>query len=274
MIFQCRGRTIDLSQPKVMGIINLTPDSFYDGGRHLDDYLSLAERMLCEGAVILDVGGMSTRPGAKIITAEEEVARIEEPLRRLIERFPEAIFSVDTLHAATARLALQTGAHIINDITAGTYDKDMFSTVASFGAAMCLMHIQGTPETMQHNPLYKDVVEEVYSFLEERIVLAKKTGVTSVIADVGFGFGKTLEHNYLLLQSLHRFKKLQVPLLCGVSRKSMVTKLLHTTPDKALNGTTALHTICLLQGADILRVHDVQEAVECIKITEAYRSRK
>lgn len=270
MLLQCREKTLDLTQPKVMGILNLTPDSFFDGGKHNVTYLQQVEKMLQEGAAIIDIGGMSSRPGAAIIPPEEEIERIAVPLENILLHFPKAIISVDTVHAATADIVLQCGAHIVNDISGGTYDKQMFAVVAKHKAAMCLMHMKGAPDTMQIAPEYEYVTNEVFAFLEQQITIALSFGISQLIADVGFGFGKTVEQNYMLLRTLHHFKKLNVPLLCGVSRKSMINKVLNVQAKEALNGTTALHMLCLINGANLLRVHDVKEAVECIEIFNAY----
>lgn len=270
MLLNLRGRLVSFNSPVVMGIVNLTPDSFYDGGQFnsTDKALLQCEQMLNEGATILDIGGMSSRPGAQIISAEEETARILPLLQQLVLRFPEAIVSVDTLHAFTAQQALETGVHIINDISAGTYDANMLSTVAQYQAVYVAMHMQGTPASMQHQPVYNEVCTEVVQFLAERKNACRLAGIKDVIADPGFGFGKTLQHNYTLLNQLERFKMLNMPLLVGLSRKSMVTKLLGISAAEALNGTTALHTIALLKGANILRVHDVKEALQTIKIVQ------
>lgn len=272
MLLQCRNKTLDLSQPGVMGILNLTPDSFFDGGKHTASYLHQVEKMLLEGASIIDIGGMSSRPGAAIITAEEEIERIATPLNEILHNHPQVVISIDTIHAATADFALKKGAHIINDISAGTYDKHMFATVGKHGAAMCLMHMKGTPETMQTDTKYASVVYEVLLFLDRQISVASSFGISHLIADVGFGFAKSVEQNYELLRQLAEFKKLNVPLLCGVSRKSMIKKVLNIQAKEALNGTTALHMLCLMNGANFLRVHDVKEAVECIQIFNAYKS--
>lgn len=272
MLLQCRDKTLDLSQPKVMGILNLTPDSFFDGGNHSTSYLQHVEKMLIYGASIVDIGGMSSRPGATIITAENEIERIAAPLTEILQKYPQVIISVDTIHAATADFALKKGAHIINDISAGTYDKQMFAIVAKHNATMCLMHMKGTPETMQTNTQYKSVTQDVFQFLDRQITVASSFGVSHLIADVGFGFGKSVEQNYELLRHLPQFKKLNLPLLCGVSRKSMINKLLNIQARDALNGTTAVHMLCLANGANLLRVHDVKEAVECIKVFNAYLS--
>lgn len=262
------GRTLDLSGPVVMGILNVTPDSFFDGGKYErpEDALSQAEKMMRQGATIIDLGAVSTRPGAVAPSEAEEWERLEPVLKLLREKLPNAILSVDTWRAAIAEKAVKTGAHIINDISGGTMDAAMFATIGKFGVPYILMHIQGTPETMQQDPHYDDVVKEVKLFFEERLTQLKNAGASQIILDPGFGFGKTVEHNYQLLSSLDVFVKMGHPVLAGLSRKSMTTKLLGIGKTEALNATTALNTIALQKGAKILRVHDVREAVECIRI--------
>jgi dihydropteroate synthase len=268
-------RVLDLSKPKIMGIINLTPDSFYDAGNALKnkEYMKLAEKMIEEGADIIDIGAVSTRPGAATIDEEEELKRLEEPLKDIIRNFPETFLSVDTWRSGIARKAIEAGAHLINDISGGTFDENMFHLIAEFKVPYVLMHIQGTPQTMQICPVYNDVVRELYLFFETRLKLLKDLDVmNNIILDPGFGFGKTIEHNYRLLHGLKTFSGLGFPLLAGVSRKSMITKVLKESPKHALNGTTVIHTIALLNGANILRVHDVKEAKETIRLFLEYRN--
>lgn len=262
------GRTLDLSGPVVMGILNVTPDSFFDGGKYErpEDALAQAEKMMRQGATIIDLGAVSTRPGAVAPSEAEEWERLEPVLKLLREKLPNAILSVDTWRAAIAEKAVKTGAHIINDISGGTMDAAMFATIGKPGVPYILMHIQGTPETMQQDPHYDDVVKEVKQFFEERLTQLKNAGASQIILDPGFGFGKTVAHNYQLLSSLDVFVKMGHPVLAGLSRKSMTTKLLGIGKTEALNATTALNTIALQKGAKILRVHDVREAVECIRI--------
>ncbi|MFK7806733.1 MAG: dihydropteroate synthase [Saprospiraceae bacterium] len=264
----CRGRLLDLSQPVVMAILNLTPDSFYDGGVYQSDnqVLSQVERFLSEGATIIDVGGMSSRPGAEIISSEEELQRVIPSIEQIIKRFPEAILSIDTLSSKVAKAAVESGARIVNDISAGRHDEDMIPLVGQLKTPYVAMHMQHTPKTMQEAPIYDDVCETVMRFLIERIDLCRKAGILDVIIDLGFGFGKTVEHNYELLRNMEAFKILEVPILAGLSRKSMICKPLKVNPKDALNGTTALHMVALQQGARILRVHDVREAMEVIKL--------
>ncbi|MEM1328649.1 MAG: dihydropteroate synthase [Bacteroidota bacterium] len=264
----CKGRLLSLEQPIVMGILNVTPDSFYDGGRlgNIEAVLRQAEQMLAEGASILDLGGMSSRPGAEVISVEEELQRVIVPIEAIQQRFPNAIISIDTVHARVAREAVAVGASLVNDISAGRLDEAMYTTVADLQVPYILMHMQGRPETMQDAPTYDDPVEEVLDFFIQEVGKLKALGVKDIVLDPGFGFGKRLEHNYLLLKKMHVFQILECPVLAGISRKSMIYKYLDLTPETALNGTTALHMIALQQGTSILRVHDVAAAVECIKL--------
>lgn len=263
----CKGRLLDLSQPVVMGILNLTPDSFYDGGRlgGLDALLRRAEQMVAEGVAIFDVGGASTRPGAAEVEEQEELARVLKPIEALAARFPEVPISIDTWRARVAREAVASGASIVNDVSAGKMDIGMYEAVAYLGVPYILMHMRGQPKTMQQQPDYGDVVTEVLDFLIREVGRLRALGIKDIVLDPGFGFGKTLEHNFTLLQNLHVFEAVTgLPLLAGVSRKSMICKALGVKPADALNGTTALHMVALQQGARILRVHDVKEAMEVI----------
>ena len=273
MTINCRGKLIDLSSPKVMGILNITPDSFHDGGQFVNsaEALKHAEKMLAEGATFIDIGGMSSRPGAELITSSEELNRVLPAVQSIVKHLPEAIISVDTLRAEVAKAVLEVGAHIINDISAGRYDAQMIDTVAQHKAPFIIMHMQGLPADMQKDPHYTDVVSEVYDFFAERLKACHKAGIIDTILDPGYGFGKTVEHNYTLLRNQSFFANLNQPILAGLSRKSMICKVLHVNPDKALNGTTATNMLALLNGAQILRVHDVQEAIECVTIGEVYR---
>jgi len=266
----CAGRLLNLDKPVIMGIINVTPDSFYAGSRfmELDDILRQAEVMLTDGAQILDVGGMSSRPGATIITAEEEVQRIAPVVEALVKHFPNAIVSVDTIYGYTARVSQGLGAGIINDVSAGRLDATMYPTVAELGLPYILMHMQGQSGTMQANPEYLDVVTEVLDFFIAEVGKLRALDVKDIVLDPGFGFGKTIAHNYQLLNSLHIFQILDAPVLAGLSRKSMIYKLLKTKPEEALNGTSVLHMVALQQGAKLLRVHDVKPAMEVIKLWE------
>ena len=268
MTINCKGRLLDLSTPLVMGILNLTPDSFHDGGKYgdIDAILHHTEQMLTEGADIIDIGGMSSKPGSKIIAIEEELARVIGPIKSIHEHFPSAILSIDTVHAEVAQQAVESGVSIVNDISAGTLDEEMIPTVARLGTPYIIMHMQGTPETMQDSPLYANVVTEVMDQLTERVKTCRLAGIKDIIIDPGFGFGKTNEHNFQLLKGLSLFKILGCPMLVGLSRKSMITKTLGIKNADALNGTTVLNTIALLNGANILRVHDVKEAKEVVRL--------
>ena len=261
------------TKPQVMGILNLTPDSFYDGDSYKDNKQALlqVEKMLKEGASSIDIGGYSSRPKAKHISEKEELERILPTIKSIIKTFPKIQVSVDTFRSEVARQTVLEGATMINDISGGTMDKKMFTTIAAIKVPYVLMHMQGTPQTMQDNPNYTNVTDTVYQFFKNKTEELYNLGVQDVILDVGFGFGKTLAQNYELLQNLSKFKKLGFPLLVGVSRKSMLYKLLNSTPDKMLNATTIAHTIALQNGASILRAHDVKEAVEVIEISEMMR---
>jgi len=261
------------TKPQVMGILNLTPDSFYDGDSYKDNNQALlqVEKMLKEGASSIDIGGYSSRPKAKHISEKEELERILPTIKSIIKTFPKIQVSVDTFRSEVARQTVLEGATMINDISGGTMDKKMFTTIAAIKVPYVLMHMQGTPQTMQDNPNYTNVTDTVYQFFKNKTEELYNLGVQDVILDVGFGFGKTLAQNYELLQNLSKFKKLGFPLLVGVSRKSMLYKLLNSTPDKMLNATTIAHTIALQNGASILRAHDVKEAVEVVEILEMMR---
>ena len=253
--------------------MNLGPDSFYDGGRLRSswDIIKHAGKLLDHGAEILDLGAASTRPGAPLITAAMERMRLMPALDMVVREFPDAILSIDTYHADIAREAVDRGAHIINDISAGAFDPLMFDTIARLQVPYVIMHIKGKPENMQQNPVYADVVKEVAAFFAEKLFQLRKLGVHDIIIDPGFGFGKSLEDNYKLLNNLDYFRIFELPLLAGVSRKSMINKVLGTSPQNALNGTTILNTLALERGARILRVHDAREAVEAVKIVEMFK---
>lgn len=268
----CKGKLLQLDAPKVMGILNTTPDSFFDGGKynHVDNALKQVEKMLQDGADILDVGGYSTRPGAKNISVDEELERTVPVIEQVAKHFPQAILSIDTFKAKVAKECIDAGAAIINDIAAGDDDEEMYSYVAKANVPYIMMHKQGNPETMQQNPEYSDVVKEVLQYLAERYVRLRKAGVNDIVIDPGFGFGKTVEHNFTLLKQLELFRTFDIPVLAGISRKSLINKVLHTKAAEALNGTTVLNTIALLNGAHILRVHDVKEAKECIALVNIY----
>lgn len=266
------GSLLDLSTPQVMGILNVTPDSFYAESRMQSD-TQLTERIMQimnEGASMIDIGGYSTRPGAPDVSAQEEMERLRWGLTRIRQLFPDAIVSVDTFRADVATYCVEEyGVQIINDISGGTLDDSMFDTVARLGVPYILMHMQGTPQTMQQQPVYQDLIREVMLYFAERVQQLRDRGVKDIILDPGFGFGKTIQHNYCLMEHLPDFRLLELPVLVGISRKSMIYKLLGGTPADSLNGTTVLNTLALAKGANILRVHDVKAAVEAVKIINA-----
>ncbi len=270
---QSKGRLLDLTMPIVMGILNTTPDSFYNAGRdsQVDDILRNAERMINEGATILDVGGATTKPGSAIMSAAEELKRVIPVIEALHRNFPETWLSIDTYNAQVAREAVGAGVSIINDVSSGSIDAQMLQTVAELKVPYIAMHMQGTPATMQQNPQYSNSVTEVRNYLQQICEDCTAHGIKDVIIDPGFGFGKTVEHNFELLRSMHTFRILGRPILAGISRKSIVCKPLKVLPEHALNGTTALHMIALQQGANILRVHDVKEAMQCITLQQLLR---
>ena len=255
-----------------MGILNLTPDSFYDGGKHSsgDTILKNTEDMLKDGADIIDIGAVSTRPGALYVSEEEELKRLLDNVASISKEFPDAIISIDTWRSNVARKTIDAGAHMINDISGGTFDNRMLDTIADLQVPYILMHIHGTPENMQINPIETDVIKKVSGFFAEQLVNLDEKGVKQIILDPGFGFGKSLSSNYSLLKGLDLIRKDNLPVLAGISRKSMINKVLNITPDKALTGTITLNTIALLNGANILRVHDVKEAKEAISLYNYY----
>ncbi len=269
----CRGRLFAVDKPVVMGILNVSPDSFFDGGKFTEEssILEKAAELIAEGAQIIDIGAVSSKPGAHFITEDEEWKRLAPALELVVRHYPGTLISVDTWRAAIARKAIERGAHIINDISGGQFDVEMYSTVARLGVPYILMHIQGSPENMQHNPNYADVVSEVFHYFSARIDQCRQAGIKDLIIDPGFGFGKTLEHNYRLLSHLSTFQTLGCPLLAGVSRKSMINKVLGITAAESLNGTTVLNTLALMHGAALLRVHDARQAREAIQLIQQYR---
>lgn len=273
MTLNCNGKLIDLETPKVMGILNRTPDSFYDGGKLKDDrsILMKAEKFLKEGATFLDVGGYSTRPGAADVAISEELDRVLSTLSVLKKNFPEALISVDTFRSKVARNSIEAGASLINDISGGTLDDKMLPTIAALQVPYVLMHMRGTPQTMGSLTQYGKVTEEVVFELSQKIAKARSLGINDIIADPGFGFAKTIQQNFEMLSELEHFLHLDVPLLIGISRKSMIYRTLGVTPEEALNGSTALNAIALLKGAHILRVHDVKEAMECVHLLEKFK---
>ncbi|MDO6821209.1 dihydropteroate synthase [Zobellia sp. 1_MG-2023] len=270
MTLNCKGHLIQLSTPKVMGILNCTPDSFYDGGKYRDNdsILKQTEKMLNDGATFIDVGGYSSRPGAEHVTEEEEIKRMLPLTELLLKHFPDIILSIDTFRSKVAAACLDAGAAMINDISAGKLDDQMLPTVAKHRVPYIMMHMKGTPQTMQQQTTYNDLLVDIISYFSERINAAKALGIVDIVIDPGFGFAKTLEQNYEVLQKLGLFNNLEHPLLIGLSRKSMIYKVLKTDAKNALNGTTALNMAAIMNGANILRVHDVKEAYECVKLAE------
>ena len=271
MNISCKGKLIDLTTPKIMGILNITPDSFYDGGvfNNTDRALAQTEKMLLEGATFIDVGGASSKPGAVEISIDEELARVLPIIEEIQKRFPEAIISIDTYRSVVAQQAVATGAAIVNDISGGNLDAKMLGTVGALGGVPYIaIHMQGKPQNMQDNPSYDNVLVAIRSFFAAKIDEAHKAGIHDIIIDPGFGFGKTLDHNYSLLKSLSSMQMDGIPMLIGLSRKSMIHKLLEIEAADALNGTTVLNTIALQQGAQILRVHDVKEAQQAMHLIE------
>lgn len=264
----CKGTLIDLSTPKVMGIVNVTPDSFFDGGKltNSDEIVGQVEKMLNDGATFIDLGGYSSKPGAEFVSEEEELNRVVPIVKLLVEKFPDILLSIDTFRSEVAKQAVENGAAIINDISAGLLDEKMLETVAKLQVPYIMMHKKGTPKTMQSLANYDDLLKEMNFYFSERIAKARNFGLNDIIIDPGFGFAKTIEHNYELLQNLELLQFQELPILAGISRKSMIYKTLETKPENALNGTTFLHAFCLQKGANILRVHDVKEAVECVKL--------
>ncbi|MDR1182515.1 MAG: dihydropteroate synthase [Bacteroidales bacterium] len=265
----CKGKLIHFDSPKIMGILNITEYSFFDGGKYYnnpDKYLFRIEKMLEEGADIIDVGCMATNPFAKELSEEEELHVMETALNNILPKFPDVIFSIDTWRASVAQTAVEMGVSIINDISGGEFDEDMFMVASQLQAPYILMHTSGRPEVMQQKTDYNNLVPDIFLYISKRLEKLRLLGVNDVIVDVGFGFGKTVPQNYTLLKHLDLFKELDCPLFVGLSRKTMLYKLLETTPQNVLNATTIANTIALLNGADILRVHDVKEASEAVKI--------
>ena len=270
MTINCKGELIDLSSPKVMGILNITPDSFYDGGKHKNEseVLKHVEQMLNEGATFIDVGAYSSRPNAEHISETDELNRILPIVNLILRAFPEVILSIDTFRSEVAQKCIEAGAAIINDISAGKLDSNMLTTIAKLQVPYIMMHMRGNPKTMQKLTDYDDLLKDISYYFSERIAAANASGINDVIIDPGFGFAKTLEQNFELLNKLELFNSIEKPLLVGVSRKSMIYKPLKNSAKEALNGTSVLNTVALQKGASILRVHDVKEAIECIKLVE------
>lgn len=270
-----RGKLIDLGKPRIMGVINITPDSFYSGSRYsgVDSVSEAVRRMISDGADFIDIGGCSSRPGAEIVPVEEERSRIMDPIRLIASEMPDVIISVDTFRSEIAREAVRDcGAHMINDISGGEADPDMFSLVAELNVPYILMHMRGTPSTMQQNPQYEDVVSDLLKWFGKKLIRLQSAGVKDIIIDPGFGFGKTIAHNFEILRRLRDFSITGMPLMAGLSRKSMIWKTLGTSPDDALAGTSVLNMVALMNGADILRVHDVKQAADTIKLYERLKA--
>ncbi len=266
----CGGKLLDLSSPIVMGILNVTPDSFYDGGKFIDEkrWIEQVHKMTIDGADMVDIGAISTRPGATVISQEEELLRLIPTITSIRREFPNIPISIDTWRSEVAVQAVNSGANIINDISGGLFDLEMFSTIAKLNVPYIMMHTGGKPEVMQINPTYSHIIHDIIQFFATQLEKLRDLGVHDIILDPGFGFGKTLEHNYQLLAKLDSFQLFDLPILVGVSRKSMIQKLLEIQPEEALNGTSIVHTLALMKGASILRVHDVKEAVEAVKIVK------
>jgi dihydropteroate synthase len=270
MTINCKGNLIDLSNPKVMGILNLTPDSFYDGGKYKDEksILLQSEKMISEGATFVDLGAYSSRPNAENISSAEELNRMLHVVELLLKKFPDILLSIDTFRSEIAKRCLEAGAAMINDISAGRLDNHMLDLISRFKVPYIMMHMRGSPKTMQQKTDYKDIVIDIRQYFSERIGVARSLGIHDLIVDPGFGFSKTRQQNFELLQNLDLFQSLQLPILVGLSRKSMVYQTLDGDATTALNGTTALHMAALQKGAKFLRVHDVKEAMECVKLYE------
>ncbi len=273
MTINCKGQLIDLSTPKVMGVLNVTPDSFYDGGKYKDEasILKQVEQMLDYGATFIDIGAYSSRPNADHVSEDEELHRILPIVNLILNTFPETLISIDTFRSKIAKHCIEAGGALVNDISAGKLDDAMLPTIAELQVPYIMMHMRGTPQTMQGLTDYDDLVKDILFYFSERINATKALGIVDVIVDPGFGFAKTLEQNFELLNKLELLKMIENPLLVGVSRKSMIYKTLETSAKDALNGTTVLNTIGLQKGASILRVHDVKEAVECVKLVESLK---
>lgn len=264
----CCGKLVNLQTPRVMGVLNLTPDSFYDGGKYNSEDAILAQvaLMLNEGATFIDIGGSSSRPGSRMPSVEEEWSRTGKAITLIKQHFPEVLISVDTVYSVIAKRAVDSGACMINDVSAGLIDSRMIETVAALKVPYLMMHMKGLPENMQDNPVYDDVLKEIIDFFSKQLSLCRKVGITDILIDPGFGFGKTIAHNFELLAKLNLLKIVGLPIVAGLSRKGMIWKTLDVSPAEALNGTTALNMVALMNGTRILRVHDVKEAMQCIKL--------
>jgi dihydropteroate synthase len=274
MLINCKGQLIDLSVPKVMGILNVTPNSFFDGGKYKNEneIVSQVDKMLSEGATFIDIGAYSSKPSAEFVSEQEEIERIVPAIELILKHFPEALLSIDTFRAQVAKASIESGAAIINDIAAGELDDKMFDVIADYNVPYIMMHMRGNPQTMQSLTQYEDIVKEMLFYFSEKVKKARSLGINDLILDPGFGFAKTTDQNYEVLQKMELFNLLELPVLAGVSRKSMIYKTLNNTAQEALNGTTVLNTIALTKGAKILRVHDVKEAVECVTLFDKMSS--
>lgn len=268
MTINCKGQIIDLSTPKIMGILNITPNSFYDGGKYSskNNAILQVEKMLKEGATFIDIGAYSSKPNAEFVSEEEELIRIIPIVKSILKEFPETLLSIDTFRSSVAQECINNGAALINDISAGSLDEKMMEVIASNNIPYIMMHLRGTTQTMQSQTNYEHLINEILTYFSDNISKARSLGISDIIIDPGFGFAKTTDQNYELLSNLELFKILELPILAGVSRKSMIYKTLNINPEEALNGTTVLNTIAVTKGATILRVHDVKEAIECVKL--------
>ncbi|WP_055097978.1 dihydropteroate synthase [Flavobacterium aquidurense] len=268
MLMNCKGQLIDLSIPKVMGILNVTPNSFFDGGKYKNEseIISQVDKMLSEGAAFIDIGAYSSKPSAEFVSEQEEIVRIVPAIELILKHFPKALLSIDTFRAEVAKASIESGAAIINDIAAGELDDKMFDVIAHYNVPYIMMHMRGNPQTMQSLTQYEDIVKEMLFYFSEKVNKARSLGINDLILDPGFGFAKTTDQNYEVMQKMELFNLLELPVLAGISRKSMIYKTLNITPQEALNATTFLNTIALTKGAKILRVHDVKEAVECVTL--------
>ena len=276
MLINCKGELIDLSIPKVMGILNVTPNSFFDGGKYKNEQeiILQVEKMLAEGADFIDIGAYSSKPSAEFVTEQEETERIVPVIELILKHFPNALLSIDTFRAEVAKASIESGSAIINDISAGELDDKMFDVIAKYNVPYIMMHMRGNPQTMQSLTQYEDIVKEMLFYFSEKVQKARSMGINDLILDPGFGFAKTTDQNYEVMQKMELFNLLELPVLAGISRKSMIYKTLNSTPQEALNGTTFLNTIALTKGAKILRVHDVKEAVECVTLFNKINSNK
>ena len=268
MTINCKGQIIDLSTPKIMGILNITPNSFYDGGKYSleNNAIAQVEKMLKEGATFIDIGAYSSKPNAELVSEEEELNRIIPVVKAILNKFPDALLSIDTFRSTVAQECINNGAALINDISAGSLDEKMMEVIASNNVPYIMMHLSGTPQTMQVQTNYEHIINEILTYFSDKVNKARSLGINDLIIDPGFGFAKTTDQNYEILSNLELFKMLELPILAGISRKSMIYKTLETSPEEALNGTTVLNTVAITKGATIIRVHDVKEAMECVKL--------